>query len=70
MIIKVRPIYHYLADRVRAHVFLCLNNPAFGDAPRTMTNCRSPWMTTLNASLSKKINITERVYAQDRKSVV
>lgn len=29
-----------------------------------MTNCRSPWMTTLNASLSKKINITERVYAQ------
>jgi len=41
-----------------------LNNPQFGDAPRTMTNCRSPWMTTLNASLSKKINITERVYAQ------
>jgi hypothetical protein len=41
-----------------------LGNPQFGDAPRTMTNCRSPWMTTLNASLSKKINITERVYAQ------
>ena len=41
-----------------------LNNPQFGDAPRTMANCRSPWMTTLNASLSKKINITERVYAQ------
>ncbi|MGH8538462.1 MAG: IS1634 family transposase [Gammaproteobacteria bacterium] len=22
--LKVRPIYHYLADRVRAHVFLCM----------------------------------------------
>ena len=21
---KVRPIYHYLADRVRVHVFLCM----------------------------------------------
>ncbi len=24
MDLKVRPIYHYLADRVRAHVFLCM----------------------------------------------
>lgn len=22
--LKVRPIYHYLVDRVRAHVFLCM----------------------------------------------
>lgn len=22
--LKVRPIYHYLADRVRAHIFLCM----------------------------------------------
>ncbi|MDQ3774429.1 MAG: hypothetical protein M3461_08740 [Pseudomonadota bacterium] len=24
MDLKVRPIYHYLAERVRAHVFLCM----------------------------------------------
>jgi hypothetical protein len=41
-----------------------LGNPKFGDAPRTMTNCRSPAIAILNASLSKKLNITEHVYLQ------
>jgi hypothetical protein len=41
-----------------------LGNPQLGDAPRTMTDCRSPAMEILNASLTKKINITERVYLQ------
>lgn len=42
-----------------------LGNPQFGDAPRTMTNCRSPALTILNGSFSKKIYLKgERVYLQ------
>jgi len=32
-----------------------LGNPAFGDAPRTMTNCRSPRVVTFNANLFRRI---------------
>jgi hypothetical protein len=43
-----------------------LNNPALGDAPRTLAGCRSPRMISLNGSLMKKMYITrsEKVYLQ------
>jgi hypothetical protein len=43
-----------------------LNNPALGNAPRTLTNCRSPYMASLNASLVKKFQLgkNERRYVQ------
>jgi hypothetical protein len=41
-------------------------HPAFGDAPRTLTGCRSPWIPSLNASLQKRIRLgsSEKRYLQ------
>ena len=43
-----------------------LNNPQLGNAPRVLTNCRSPRMASLNGSLVKKINLgrNEKRYLQ------
>jgi len=43
-----------------------LNAPALGDAPRTMTNCRGPRVTTFNASLRKRFALphAEKAYAE------
>jgi hypothetical protein len=43
-----------------------LNNPALGNAPRTLTGCRSPRMASLNGSLMKKFNLgrSEKRYVQ------
>jgi hypothetical protein len=34
-----------------------LGNPQFGDAPATLTNCRSPRITTFDANVHKKIRL-------------
>ena len=41
-------------------------HPAFGNAPRTLTDCRSPALVTLNASLQKRIRLgsDEKRYLQ------
>ncbi len=41
-------------------------HPAFGDAPRTLTNCRSPQLVSLNASLQKRFRLgaNEKRYVQ------
>ena len=41
-------------------------HPAFGNAPRTLTGCRSPWLNSLNASLQKRFRLgsNERRYLQ------
>jgi outer membrane receptor protein involved in Fe transport len=41
-------------------------HPAFGDAPRTLTGCRSPALVSLNASLQKRIRLgsNEKRYLQ------
>lgn len=43
-----------------------LLHPAFGDAPRTLTGCRSPAMVSLNGSIQKKVFLgaSERRYLQ------
>ena len=43
-----------------------LNHPALGNSPRTLGNCRSPYMASLNASLVKKFYLgkSERRYVQ------
>ena len=43
-----------------------LNNPAFGNAPRTLTGCRSPRLITVNGSLMKRIPLggNEKRYLQ------
>jgi len=40
-------------------------HPAFGNAPRTLTDCRSPALVSLNASIQKRISLgPERRYLQ------
>lgn len=41
-------------------------HPAFGNAPRTLTGCRSPWLNSLNASIQKRFRLgnSERRYLQ------
>lgn len=41
-------------------------HPAFGDAPRTLTDCRSPQLVSLNASLQKRFRLgsNEKRYVQ------
>ncbi len=43
-----------------------LLHPAFGNAPRTLTGCRSPWLNSLNASIQKRFRLgnSERRYIQ------
>ncbi len=45
-----------------------LNNPKFGNAPRTMPGCRTPRMLALDASISKRFRFTrsEKTYLELR----
>jgi len=61
--LKIRPIHHHLADRVRSHIFLCMLAMIAGGAVRSSDPATSSVGTAILARSARRSNVVRRCTA-------